>query len=67
MAALTEKAKEYAKSQVVHVLRTDMGTSMDYSIRFYLDCGFEPCGYMEHDFSLGSKQFHFYMDLTIEK
>ncbi len=64
---LIEKAKEYAKSQGFHVLRTDTGTFMDYAIRFYLACGFEPCGYVEHDFSLGSKQLHFYMDLTKEK
>lgn len=64
---LVEKAKEYAKSQGVHVLRTDTGTFMDYAIKFYLACGFEPCGYVEHDFSLGSKQLHFYMNLTKEK
>jgi len=64
---LIEKAREYAKSQGFHVLRTDTGTFMDYAIRFYLTCGFEPCGYVEHDFSLGSRQLHFYMDLTTEK
>jgi len=64
---LIEKAKEYAKSQGFHVLRTDTGTFMDYAIKFYLACGFEPCGYVEHDFSLGSRQLHFYMDLTKEK
>ncbi len=64
---LIEKAKEYARSQGFHVLRTDTGTFMEYAIRFYLACGFEPCGYVEHDFSLGSKQLHFYMDLTKEK
>jgi streptothricin acetyltransferase len=61
---LVEKAKEYAKSQGLHVLRTDTGTFMDYAIKFYLACGFEPCGYVEHDFSLGSKQLHFYIDLS---
>lgn len=64
---LIEKAREYAKSQGFHILRTDTGTFMDYAIKFYLACGFEPCGYVEHDFSLGSKQLHFYMDLTKEK
>ncbi len=61
---LIEKAKEYAKSQGFQVLRTDTGTFMEYAIKFYLACGFEPCGYVEHDFSLGSKQLHFYIDLT---
>lgn len=64
---LIEKAGEYAKSRGFHVLRTDTGTFMNYAIKFYLACGFEPCGYVEHDFSLGSKQLHFYMDLTAEK
>lgn len=64
---LIEKTKEYAKSQGFHVLRTDTGTFMDYAIKFYLACGFEPCGYVDHDFGLGSKQLHFYMDLTTEK
>ena len=63
---LFEKAKEYAKSQGLHVLRTDTGTFMEYAIKFYLACGFEPCGYVEHDFSLGTKQLHFYIDLTKE-
>jgi len=63
---LIEKAKEYAKSQGFHVLRSDTGTFMDYAIKFYLACGFEPCGYVEHDFSLGSKQLHFYMNLIKE-
>ncbi len=63
---LIEKAKEYAKSQGFHVLRSDTGTFMDYAIKFYLACGFEPCGYVEHDFSLGSKQLHFYMKLIKE-
>ncbi|TET63706.1 GNAT family N-acetyltransferase [Candidatus Bathyarchaeota archaeon] len=61
---LVEKAKEYAKSQGFHVLRADTGTFMDYAIKFYIACGFEPCGYVEHDFSLGSKQLHFYIDLS---
>jgi len=61
---LVEKAAEYAKSEGFHVLRTDTGTFMDYAIKFYLACGFEPCGYVEHDFSLGSKQLHFYIDLS---
>ncbi len=61
---LVERAIEYAKSQGFHVLRTDTGTFMDYAIKFYLACGFEPCGYVEHDFSLGSKQLHFYIDLS---
>lgn len=64
---LIEKAREYAKSQGFHVLRSDTGTFMDYAIKFYLACGFEPCGYVEHDFSLGSKQLHFYIDLTKKK
>ena len=63
---LVEKAKRYAKSQGFHVLRTDTGTFMEYAIKFYLACGFEPCGYVEHDFSLGSKQLHFFIDLTKE-
>jgi len=61
---LIEKAKEHAKSQGYHLLRTDTGTFMDYAIKFYLACGFEPCGYVEHDFSLSAKQVHFYIDLT---
>lgn len=61
---LVEKAKEYAKSQGFHVLRADTGTFMDYAIKFYIACGFEPCGYVEHDFSLSSKQLHFYIDLS---
>ncbi len=61
---LVEKAKEYAKSQGFHLLRTDTGAFMDYAIRFYLACGFEPCGYVENDFSLGSRQLHFFIDLT---
>jgi GNAT superfamily N-acetyltransferase len=61
---LIEKAKEHAISQGFQVLRTDTGAFMDYAINFYLACGFEPCGYVEHDFSLNSKQLHFYIDLT---
>jgi len=64
---LIEKAKEYAKTQSFHILRTDTGTFMEYAIKFYLACGFEPCGYVEHDFSLGSKQLHFFIDLTKER
>ncbi len=61
---LVEKAKKYAKSQGFHLLRTDTGSFMDYAIKFYLACGFEPCGYVENDFRLGSRQLHFFMDLT---
>lgn len=61
---LVEKAREYTKSQGLHVLRTDTGTFMDYAIKFYLACGFEPCGYVENDFSLGSRQLHFFINLT---
>ena len=61
---LVEKANKYTKAQGLHVLRTDTGTFMNYAIKFYLACGFEPCGYVEHDFSLGSKQLHFYIDLS---
>jgi len=42
------------------------GLKMRIASRFYLACGFEPCGYVERDFSLGSKQLHFYIDLTKE-
>jgi len=62
--ALVEKAKEYAKSHNFKVLRVDTANFMDYAIRFYLACGFLPCGYVEHDFGLNTKQVHFYMDLT---
>jgi GNAT superfamily N-acetyltransferase len=61
---LVEKAKEYAKSQGLDVLRTSTGAFMDYAIKLCLACGFEPCGYVEHGFSLGSKQLHFHIDLT---
>ncbi len=61
---LVETAKEYARSQGYQLLRTDTGTFMEYAIKFYLACGFEPCGYIEHDFSLASKQLHFFIDLT---
>jgi len=62
--ALIEKAKEHAKSLGIKVLRTDAGNFMNYAIKFYLACGFRPCGYVEHDWGLGTKQVHFYMDLT---
>ncbi len=62
--ALIEKAKEHAKSLGIKVLRTDTGNFMNYAIKFYLDCGFRPCGYVEHDWGLNTKQLHFYMDLT---
>jgi len=62
--ALIERAKEYAKSHGFKVLRVDTGNFMDYAIKFYLACGFLPCGYVEHDFGLNTKQVHFYMDLT---
>jgi len=62
--ALIEKAKEYAKSHRFSVLRVDTGNFMDYAIKFYLACGFLPCGYVEHNFGLNTKQVHFYMDLT---
>ncbi|MCK5631073.1 GNAT family N-acetyltransferase [Candidatus Bathyarchaeota archaeon] len=61
---LISKAKEYARCHGFEVLRTDTGTFMDYAIKFYLTCGFEPCGYVEHDFSRGSKQLHFFIDLV---
>lgn len=61
---LVERAVEYAKYKGYQLLRTDTGTFMDYAIKFYLACGFEPCGYIEHDFSLSSKQLHFFIDLT---
>ncbi|MGD8505883.1 MAG: GNAT family N-acetyltransferase, partial [Candidatus Bathyarchaeota archaeon] len=64
---LVEKAKDFAESQGFHVLRTDTATFMGYAIRFYLACGFVPCGYVEHDFGLGSKQLHFYMELKKEE
>jgi len=62
--ALIERAKEYAKSHKFKVLRVDTANYMDYAIRFYLSCGFLPCGYVEHDFGLNTKQVHFFMDLT---
>jgi ribosomal protein S18 acetylase RimI-like enzyme len=61
---LVETAKDYAISQGFRLLRTDTSAFMDYAIRFYLACGFEPCGYVENDFSLGSRQLHFFIDLT---
>jgi len=62
--ALIEKAKEYAKAHKLNVLRVDTGNFMDYAMRFYLACGFLPCGYVENDFGLNTRQVHFYMDLT---
>jgi len=62
--ALIERAKDHARSEGLKVLRTDTGTFMDYAIRFYLACGFEPCGYVEHDFGLHARQLHLYMDLS---
>ena len=62
--ALIEKAKDYAKSRKFKLLRVDTGNFMDYAIKFYIACGFLPCGYVENDFGLGTKQVHFYMDLT---
>jgi ribosomal protein S18 acetylase RimI-like enzyme len=62
--ALIEKAKDYAKSHGFKLLRVDTGNFMDYAIKFYIACGFLPCGYVENDFGLGTKQLHFYMDLT---
>ena len=62
--ALIEKAKEHAKSLGIKVLRTDTGYFVNYAIKFYLACGFRPCGYVEHDWGLNTKQLHFYMDLT---
>lgn len=64
---MIEKAKDYAKSWGFHVLRPDTGTFMNYAIKFYLVCGFMPCGYVEHDFSLSSKQSHFHMDLKTKE
>jgi len=61
---LIEKVEEYAKLHKFNVLRVDTGNFMDYAIRFYLSCGFLPCGYVEHDFGLNTKQLHFYKDLT---
>lgn len=62
--ALIEKAKEYGKSHGLNVLRVDTSNFMDYAIKFYLSCGFLPCGYVEHDFGLNMRQVHFYIDLT---
>jgi len=62
--ALIEKAKQYAKSHRFKVLRVDTANFMDYAMKFYLACGFLPCGYVDHDFGLNTKQVHFYMDLT---
>lgn len=62
--ALIEKAKGCAKSLGTMILRTDTGNFMNYAIKFYLACGFKPCGYVEHDWGLNTKQLHFYMDLS---
>jgi GNAT superfamily N-acetyltransferase len=62
--ALIKRAKDYARSEGIKVLRTDTGTFMEYAIVFYQACGFEPCGYVEHDFGLHTRQLHFYMDLS---
>lgn len=62
--ALVGKAKDYAKSHGFKLVRVDTGNFMDYAIKFYIACGFLPCGYVENDFGLGNKQVHFYMDLT---
>jgi ribosomal protein S18 acetylase RimI-like enzyme len=62
--ALIEKAKDCAKLHKFKLLRVDTGNFMDYAIKFYIACGFLPCGYVEHDFGLNTKQVHFYMDLT---
>lgn len=62
--ALIEKAKDYAKSEGIKVLRSDTGTFMEYAIKFYLACGFKPCGYVENDWGLNTKQLHFYKDLS---
>ena len=65
--ALIEKAKLYAKSEGFEVLRTDTASFMEYAILFYLECGFTPCGYVQHDFGLNTSQVHFYMDLRESK
>ena len=61
---LIQKAKTYARSKGFKVLRADTANFMEYAIRFYLACGFKPCGYVEHDWGLNTKQVHFYMDLS---
>lgn len=63
--ALVQRAKEYATSHKFNVLRVDTANFMDYAMKFYLACGFLPCGYVEHDFGLNTRQVHFYMDLTL--
>jgi ribosomal protein S18 acetylase RimI-like enzyme len=62
--ALIKQAKTYAISEGFKILRTDAGNFMDYAIKFYLACGFKPCGYVEHDWGLDTRQLHFYMDLS---
>ena len=61
---LVEKAKIYARSEGFRVLRTDTASFMEYAIKFYLACGFMPCGYVHHDFGLNTTQVHFYIDLS---
>jgi len=61
---LVENAKAYAKSEGFRVLRTDTASFMEYAIKFYLACGFLPCGYVHHDFGLNTTQVHFYIDLS---
>ena len=62
--SLIEQAKMYARGENFKVLRVDTANFMTYAIRFYLACGFQPCGYVEHDWGLNIKQVHFYMDLS---
>lgn len=61
---LVEKAKAYARSEGFRILRSDTASFMEYAIKFYLACGFVPCGYVHHDFGLNTTQVHFYMDLS---
>ena len=61
---LVENAKAYARSEGFRVLRTDTASFMEYAIKFYLACGFLPCGYVHHDFGLNTTQVHFYIDLS---
>lgn len=62
--ALIEQAKTYGMSEGFKVLRADTGNFMDHAIKFYLACGFKPCGYVENDWGLNTRQLHFYMDLS---
>jgi GNAT superfamily N-acetyltransferase len=62
--ALIEKAKEYARNTGFKILRVDTGDFMDYAINFYLKAGFQPCGFVVHDWGLNTKQLHFYIDLS---